>query len=511
MAGRYQTVLLCICVTVLYILDNTGAVPRVTTTEGEIHGVTTQVTVAGSSYNVHKYLGIPFAEPPVGDLRFKKPEARKAALDSPFNATQFGPICPQIKVEGERVVGIEDEDCLYLNVYVPERSADLASGHAVMIWIYGGAFLLGSSNTYEAPHLAAYGNVIYVTINYRVGPLGFLSTMNDNCPGNFGLWDQRLAMQWVNRHISSFGGDVDRITVFGQSAGAISAVVHGMYPENRGLLHRVIAQSGVAEVKFIDMKRDTLQLVHAIADNLGCSDNDPSEIIDCMKKVTWQEYMDVINNMYLNPDNLLFMMFDPVVDGEMIKVDPKLLTEMSKEHNIEEVEFFQSLDLINGFCEFEGGVSMQFFSDDMNNFQPTQETMVIDLIPMANYVFYRKMFSPEVGRLIAHEYTNWSDPYNYEHIRVQYAAIHGDAGFSVPAVVTSRLHASGGNDNSYMYTFLPVPTHRFPTTPDWLPGADHGDETAYIQGIEKLAGIQDWEIQLSYTLMTYWANFAKTG
>ena len=110
MAGRYQTVLLCICVTVLYILDNTGAVPRVTTTEGEIHGVTTQVTVAGSSYNVHKYLAIPFAEPPVGDLRFKKPEARKAALDSPFNATQFGPICPQIKVEGERVVGIEDED-----------------------------------------------------------------------------------------------------------------------------------------------------------------------------------------------------------------------------------------------------------------------------------------------------------------------------------------------------------------------------------------------------------------
>lgn len=247
----------------------TNAVSVVNIGVGEIHGFPTQVVVAGSTYTVNKYLGIPYAEPPVGDLRFRKPVPR-SSLASPYFATEFGHICPQIAVSGEHVDGVQDEDCLFLNVYVPERVADRTDGHAVMVWIYGGAFILGSSDTYDVEHLAAYGNVIYVTINYRVGPLGFLSTGDENCPGNFGMWDQRLALQWIKDNIAAFGGDVNRITVFGQSAGAVSATIHAMYPENQGLFQRIISQSGVAAVKFINMSRDMQPLVNAIAENLGC-------------------------------------------------------------------------------------------------------------------------------------------------------------------------------------------------------------------------------------------------
>lgn len=217
--------------------------------------------------------------------------------------------------------------------------------------------------------------------------------------------------------------------------------------------------------------------------------------------------------MYLNPDLILFMLFDPVVDGDYIRHDLKRLRQLSEDRQIDELEFYRSVDVINGFCEYEGGVSMQFFTngEELDNFRPTQEDMVNSLIPMATSVFYQRMFSPNINRLIAHVYTNWSDPYNYETIRNQYAGIHGDAGFSVPAVATSLLHAAGGNGNSYMYTFLPVPTHRFPTTPSWLPGADHGDETQFVLGVESRTGVAEWEKQLSAILMTYWSNFAKTG
>lgn len=506
---RSKTAFACI----VFLFVNVKAAPVINTAIGEIHGISSQIMVKGQSVTVSKYLGIPFAEPPVGDLRFRKPVPLGGALGSPFNATSFGYICPQVTLPGLDVVGIQDEDCLYLNVYVPDQPADQPSGHAVMIWIYGGSFILGSANSYGADHLVALGNVIYVTFNYRVGPFGFLSTGDDNCPGNFGLWDQRLAMQWVNDHIGSFGGDTNRVTIFGESAGGISSIIHGMYPDNSGLFQRMIAESGVPAVKFIDMTRDTMPLVGAIATQLGCLETGSKDMITCMRQFSWREYMQAVSDMYQDPNLILFLAFDPVVDGEIIKHDPKLLDAMEKHTRLEELEFFRSLDLINGFNMYEGGVSMQYFtsSGDANNFEPSYDDMLTTLVPMANMVFYRRDFSSKINRLIAHEYTNWSDPYNYKEIRVQYAGIHGDAGFSVPAVTTSLLHAQGSDSNSYMYTFLPIPTHRFPTTPLWLPGADHGDEVAYVIGIERLSGIQQWEIELSRIMMTYWANFAKTG
>ena len=145
----------------------------VSTSVGTIIGKTEQVKFNGISYTVKQFLGIPYAKPPVGKLRFRKPEPLPS-LQSPFRAMKYGFICPQIIMPGEPLVGVQDEDCLHLNIFVPTQAADDQSGHAVMIWIHGGAFILGSSDEYDSKILSAFGNVIVVTINYRLGPLGFV-------------------------------------------------------------------------------------------------------------------------------------------------------------------------------------------------------------------------------------------------------------------------------------------------------------------------------------------------
>ena len=113
-----------------------------------------------------------------------------------------------------------------------------------MVWIYGGAFVIGQSSIYSAENLTLVSDTILVTFNYRLSAFGFLSTRNSRYPGNLGLWDQLLALQWIQGQIADFGGDPNRVTIFGNSAGALSSLLHSLYPGSRGLFHRLIAQSG---------------------------------------------------------------------------------------------------------------------------------------------------------------------------------------------------------------------------------------------------------------------------
>ncbi|XP_045181194.2 juvenile hormone esterase-like [Mercenaria mercenaria] len=235
---------------------------------GEIVGKLKTIQLGLPYQNVHEYLGIPFAKPPVGDLRFRKPEPM-TSLPSPFYAQSHSAFCPQIAYP-EVPVEQQNEDCLYLNVYVPERTADSTSGHAVMVWVYGGGFQEGGASQYDFSTLSLAGNIIVVTINYRVGVFGFLSTGDDNAHGNYGLWDQHLAFKWVHDNIEDFGGDTQRITIAGESAGAMSVIQHALSPGNRGYFQRIIAQSGSMSAPAINLERDGFKDVLAIADRLKC-------------------------------------------------------------------------------------------------------------------------------------------------------------------------------------------------------------------------------------------------
>lgn len=204
--------------------------------------------VGGEGSDVRVYKGIPYATAPVGELRWKAPQP-VVPWDGVREGSEFSPTCSQPVRPGSSAAERQSEDCLYLNVWT--RSSEPDGNRPVMVWIHGGTLRTGSGSRpfYDGTSLAGQG-VVLVTINYRLGPLGFLAhpalsqESEHNSSGNYGLLDQIAALQWVQRNISSFGGDPNRVTIFGESAGSWSVCYLMATPLAKGLFHRVIGESG---------------------------------------------------------------------------------------------------------------------------------------------------------------------------------------------------------------------------------------------------------------------------
>lgn len=226
------------------------------------------------------YMGIPYAEPPVGMLRFKKPRPITPWSEE-LNCTHFGPRCPQVDeyfAQYLNIVGKDEANCLTLNVFTPRWRYETKKKYAVMVWIHGGGFSIHSSSNYGDTTIArnlCTKDVVVVSINYRLGPFGFFTTGDDQCKGNMGLWDQALALHWVHDNIEAFGGDRDNVTVFGQSAGGASADLLAISPHSRDLFHRVIPMAGCGECDFaMRTKEAQAQLCREFARYLGWTGED---------------------------------------------------------------------------------------------------------------------------------------------------------------------------------------------------------------------------------------------
>ncbi|KDR19686.1 Esterase FE4 [Zootermopsis nevadensis] len=181
------------------------------------------------------YRGIPYAEPPIGDLRFKAPRGPRP-WSKTLDALTDSPLC----IQNDLVVPVGSEDCLYLNVYTPEQSSDSKSKHPVIVYIHGGKFSVGSGVSFiSGPWYLMDRAIVLVTINYRLGVMGFLSTGDDEAPGNYGMKDQVAALRWVQQNIQEFGGDSERVTVQGQSAGSKSIHFHMFSALSRGSYERI--------------------------------------------------------------------------------------------------------------------------------------------------------------------------------------------------------------------------------------------------------------------------------
>ncbi|RIK94792.1 MAG: carboxylesterase [Proteobacteria bacterium] len=210
-------------------------------------------------YGSHAWLGIPYAQPPVGELRWRAPQPPAPSNDK-HEALAFGPICPQIASPFGGVYDVPqgsvagDEDCLYLNVYAPAMTGSDAqdAGLPVMVWIHGGGNSVGHASFYDGGRLAQEQDVVVVTLNYRLGPLGWLrhpalrgaGTSADDQSGNFGTLDLVRALEWVRENVAGFGGDPANVTVFGESAGGRNVVSLLASPRAAGLFQRAIVQSG---------------------------------------------------------------------------------------------------------------------------------------------------------------------------------------------------------------------------------------------------------------------------
>lgn len=263
--------------------------------------------------NYYSFIGIRYGRAPYGDRRFRAafPEP---AWDGEKRATAFGPQCPQTPVmNGEKFTG--EEDCLFLNVYLkdfPKANETLP----VMMYIHGGAFKGGSGDFLIAgPEYLIQEGVILITINYRLGPLGFLSLDMKEAPGNAGLQDQILALKWIQRNINGFGGDPDRVTIFGQSAGAVSTDALMLSRAAQGLFQRVISQSGSILNPWATIA-NPVQQAFRLGYGLGFKGNSTAELLKFLKNATVKSIMEKAKEMeapYLER-NMMSIYFAPVVE-----------------------------------------------------------------------------------------------------------------------------------------------------------------------------------------------------
>ncbi|XP_043467739.1 esterase FE4-like [Leptopilina heterotoma] len=266
----------------LYFVFKINAEPLVKISKGILDG-TTEISKNGRKYSA--FLGIRYAKAPVGNLRFQNPEASEAWIGI-RPAKTFGNICPQ--KDGRRSV-VGDEDCLFLNVFTPKLEfnslpSDTNALLPVMFFIHGGGFILGSSNIYGAQYFLDK-NVILVTINYRLGMLGFLTTGDLVAPGNFGLKDQVLALKWVQENIKSFGGDPTKVTIFGQSAGGVSVNLHAFSPASTGLFSAYIIHSGVALTPLgFQTREKSLSYLRRVSPKVLCISRNTRNLVACLRR-----------------------------------------------------------------------------------------------------------------------------------------------------------------------------------------------------------------------------------
>jgi para-nitrobenzyl esterase len=273
--------------------------PVVRTDHGRVRGVETK--------DGRQFLGIPYAAPPVGDLRWKAPQP-PARWASPLDASKFANHCAQ--PASPFGAASATEDCLFLNVYTPEGDCAHDQLRPVMVYIHGGSFQTGESDDYD-PHKLVGEGVVVVTINYRLGSLGFLasSTLTAESPdatsGNYGLMDQQLALRWVQNNIAAFGGDPRRVAIFGESAGGLSVHAHLVSPGSRGLFQGAIAESGA-----YSLTQPTLASAEAqgatFAAAVGCSGQDAA----CLRAVP---VATLLANQSSSPGAYL-----PNVDGKVL-------------------------------------------------------------------------------------------------------------------------------------------------------------------------------------------------
>jgi carboxylesterase type B len=245
------------------------------TKSGSVNGV----AVTFDNKVINKFLGIPYAEPPVGSNRFAQTKPVHA-WNGTYDATHFKNVCYQ-KASGFKM----SEDCLYLNIYSEERKSGDNKLRPVMFWIHGGGFTDGDGYGFDGTVLSSKG-VVFVSINYRLGPFGFLYGGDSSAPGNVGILDQIMALHWVKDNIEAFGGDPNQVTIFGFSAGGLSVSTLIVSPLAKNLFKRAIIQSGAYFAKpILDSNKDNhLANAKKMSESIGCAHD--NKWLDCLRNAS---------------------------------------------------------------------------------------------------------------------------------------------------------------------------------------------------------------------------------
>jgi len=300
----------------------------------------------------YAFRGIRYAKAPVGKLRFKN-LVEVEPYEEEFDATDDGNVCPQYDIGSGGPAG--DEDCLNLNVYTPKTDG---KKRAVMVYIHGGAFIMGGGASYFfGPNYLLENDVVLVTFNYRLGALGFLATNDKAAAGNMGIHDQIMVLKWVQKNIEKFGGDAGKVTVFGEDAGAASVTILAMSPLANGLFHGAITLSGNALCDQY-MQNDPNEAAVELANRLECSSEKGEDIVNCLSRQTQQDIIKASNSM------AMFFSFPrwfaPNVDGQLLPDTPENLLVQGK---------FAKVPFVVGQTKDEGAFFYRLTLNSFNNGQ----------------------------------------------------------------------------------------------------------------------------------------------
>ncbi|XP_021375679.1 uncharacterized protein LOC110464667 [Mizuhopecten yessoensis] len=517
MTGATWLLQLTCILTIASTLTESMETKTIQTPSGKMMGLKVDITTLNSF--VYQFRRIPYAKPPVGDLRFAKPQPMAPWTDT-LNATYFGPNCMQTIINPDDPLlpnKILSEDCLVLNVYVPPNTTE-SSKKPVMLYIHGGSYVEGTGMFYDGSYLSIHGDQLVVTINYRLGIWGFLTTGDSNCPGNFGLWDQRLAMQWAKANIQAFGGDPNLITIFGESAGGFSVAIHSISPINKGLFKRAMSHSGTAN-SFFAVAQSKLAKYSQIGMGLfvKCFDVENSaKFLQCMRTKSSQELLEVSVNVanitFSDKHHLHFALpLAPVVDGEFITENPaKILNDPLSPG----MQFFRSLDYVDGDVNSEGSL---LFQEPLYSFQKPNHFNISEGIP------YR-ILCDDVIETIVKEFFNNNRTLRYVACSRYKSAsgdgvdqsrlavnLYTDIFFFTPGVLTLNAHV-GGIGRTYQWLLSRKSKYGFGFPyPKWFTGAGHAGEVAFLFGIIRYPDIGSLDKNLAEQMMSYWSNFARTG
>ncbi|KAG5320737.1 ESTE Esterase, partial [Pseudoatta argentina] len=483
---------------------------RVRVAEGKLKGV---VVDGCNNVRYFAFRGIPYAKPPVGELRFKAiiDPVPVEPWDGERDASKYGNIAVQINSITQEVVG--DEDCLYLNVYT--RKIKSPEKRTVMVWIHGGGYFVGSGNPdwYGPDHFMQIEDIILVTMNFRLSSLGFLNLNDTKITGNQALKDAILALKWIKKNIITFGGDPENITIFGESAGASTVHALALSPLAKGLFHKIIAQSGVILNPWAF--NEEMDTGFRLAKKLGKETSDPKVAYEFLKTVDAKTLIkNSLSAISTESERLSFTL--PFT----ITLDNKSSNPVFPEHPREYIRRGIQMPFLLGFNRNEG-----IFLIRSNFFRDVSDK---DL-KKVNDDFKKAILSnvlselPEIGITVEelrHHY--FGNEEIAETTLTNYSDFLGDKFFvrGIRDVVKSQK-CSGHFKSTYLYHFdYESKTSPFRTVLDiGLPGIFHTEELGYLFFPEAVKlnsnltrpkpGSNDYKI-VNY-LVQMWTNFAKTG
>ena len=490
--------------------DGSGRSLVVQTASGAVQGF--------ENDGVHSYRGIPYAAPPVGELRWTPPVEPSAWEDTRL-AIEAGDICPQEAFGGLPIPGFApSEDCLYLNVDAPAVGSRLP----VMVWIHGGGFQLGEGLQADGgtagDRIARQTGTIVVSMNYRLGQLGFLAHTSlteespDRASGNYGLMDQVAALRWVNQNIEAFGGDPDNVTIFGESAGAFSVCSHMVSPLAAGLFHRAILQSGSCQRRHWSLAEAERQ-GDRFAEALGCREA-PEGVLACMRAAEPEAILAALppaSNFGFSPTDGDTGSWAPIVDGVFLSDQPSASFAVGD---------FQRVPTIVGFTKDEARLFVWLGAIADPPLEVTADSYVDQVSELLGG---NAELAAEVA--VAYPLSDYAEPAE------ALAAVATDAVFRCPAKAEAAKIAAFVPE-TYLYQFeypngffqlVPILPLLGVTPPPYSLGAFHSADIPYVFGYDPRVDVTDldagpvqWEPgtvdeRLWLGMSSYFTRFAETG